>query len=311
MTSDAWCRGPAARTCLNVRPIVRRKVWSVTGRVLRGSKRLAAIALIGGSINTAASIPAAAQPRDRMVADILEFHIVREAEQGRVPSHRVLTGTLGAGESDTAQVHTCSGTEYKAVGMCDFDCSDLDLTAYDATAEVMDSDVLPDAVPMVHFTPTACGFTTLSVKMVECNGSCEWAVQLYIDDPTAPSGVPGAGNADSPAWSSDWGPLPRDLQKQPERRHYPSSRELTCGLAAAVPAAARCGPECRGRQVSPMYSGWSAMVSSADGERVRFVVNDTREVTAVFIAGQEIPTRGVARGEVSMVDRRQYPTATA
>ena len=52
-----------------------------------------------------------------MVADILEFHIVREAEQGRVPSHRVLTGTLGAGESDTAQVHTCSGTEYKAVGM--------------------------------------------------------------------------------------------------------------------------------------------------------------------------------------------------
>ena len=27
--------------------------------------------------------------------------------------------------------------------------------------------------------------------------------------------------------------------------------------------------------------------SSADGERVRFVANDPREVTAVFIAGQE------------------------
>ena len=310
MTSDAWCRGPAARTCLNVRPIVRRKVWSVTGRVLRGSKRLAAIALIGGSINTAASIPAAAQPRDRMVADILEFHIVREAEQGRVPSHRVLTGTLGAGESDTAQVHTCSGTEYKAVGMCDFDCSDLDLTAYDATAEVMDSDVLPDAVPMVHFTPTACGFTTLSVKMVECNGSCEWAVQLYIDDPTAPSGVPGAGNADSPAWSSDWGPLPRDLQKQPERRHYPSSRELTCGLAAAVPAAARCDRSVAADRFHPCIPAGARWFERRWGTRAFRGERHPRGDRGVH-RGAGIPTRGVARGEVSMVDRRQYPTATA
>ena len=204
MTSDAWCRGPAARTCLNVRPIVRRKVWSVTGRVLRGSKRLAAIALIGGSINTAASIPAAAQPRDRAVADFLEWDVGQQAERGRVPSHRVLTGTLDAGESERVQVHTCSDMEYTAHGFCGSDCRDLDLTAYKALGEVMDSDVLPDAVPMVHFTPTACGFTTLSVKMVECNGSCEWAVQLYIDDPTAPPGASGSGNSDAPAWSSGW-----------------------------------------------------------------------------------------------------------
>ena len=204
MTSDAWCRAPVTRTRFDARPIARSKVLSVVGRVLRSSLGLAVIALIGGSINTAASIPAAAQPRDRAVADFLEWDVGQQAERGRVPSHRVLTGTLGAGESERVQVHTCSDMEYTAHGFCGSDCSDLDLTAYKELGEVMDSDVLPDAVPMVHFTPTACGFTTLSVKMVECNGSCEWAVQLYIDDPTAPSGVPGAGNADSPAWSSDW-----------------------------------------------------------------------------------------------------------
>ena len=99
-------------------------------RTLCSAGRIAAFLLIRGSIITATVSPASAQPRDRVVAEVLELRIGREAERGRVPSHRVLTGTLGAGESESVRVHTCSGMEYEAVGICDPDCSDLDLTAY-------------------------------------------------------------------------------------------------------------------------------------------------------------------------------------
>ena len=162
-------------------------------RLLRSSGRIAVFLLIGGSIIAATPIPASAQPRDRVVADLLNSQTEREAERGVVPSHPVLTGTLSARESESVRVHTCSGMEYKAVGVCDLDCSDVNLTAYNAADEAMDSDVLPDDVPIIRFTPAACGFTRLFVEMVECDGSCEWAVQLYIDDPTPPSGGPSSG----------------------------------------------------------------------------------------------------------------------
>ena len=280
------CRDSPEHTQPGICPVASGKTQSVMSRLLRTCGRSAAISLIGGSIITATVIAASAQPRDRVVADVLEFHIGREAELGRVPSHRVLTGTLGAGESETAQVHTCSGTEYKAVGMCDFDCSDLDLTAYDATAEVMDSDVLPDDVPIVHFTPTACGFTTLSVEMVSCENSCDWGVQLYIDDPTPPSDVSGAGNGDAPTWSSRW-----DLYLGTYRgaggdttilRHenrlmvlLPLSQQQNGATGVLRPADSA--------HVFRLVSDGS----SVDGEKVRFVVNSSGAVTAVFVAGQE------------------------
>jgi len=48
----------------------------------------------------------------------------------------------------------------------------------------MDFDGLPDNVPIVRFTPTACGLTTLTVETIGCDGFCEWIVQVLIEDPT-------------------------------------------------------------------------------------------------------------------------------
>ena len=163
-------------------------------RLLRRFSHSAAGSLVGALILTMIPVWASAQPRDRVVADILNSQTEREDERGVVPSHPVLTGTLSARESESVRVHTCSGMEYKAVGVCDLDCRDVNLTAYNAADEAMDSDVLPDDVPIIRFTPSACGFTRLFVEMVKCDGSCEWAVQLYIDDPTPSDGASGAGD---------------------------------------------------------------------------------------------------------------------
>ena len=182
----------SVRNRLKVRFVASGETQNAMSRLLCRFGHSAAGSLVGALILALSPVWASAQPRDRVVAELLNSQSQLEAELGRVPSHPMLTGTLSAGESESVQVHTCSGMEYKAIGVCDLDCSDVDLTAYNATGEIMDLDVLRDDVPIVRFTPPACGFTRLSVDMVECDGSCEWAVQLYIDDPTPPSGSLGS-----------------------------------------------------------------------------------------------------------------------
>ena len=166
--------------------------------------RLAAIALIGNLMIAAVPIHVSAQSLHWWVADMLEGIRESAAEDGSVLAHAPLTGTLDAGESASVQVHTCSGLLYVAQGICDFGCTDLDLTAYDSSAEMLDSNVPSSGgFPVLVFTPAESGVTTLSVDMVSCTGSCDWGVQLFIDDAMAPA-VLGSGDGGASTWSSDW-----------------------------------------------------------------------------------------------------------
>ena len=285
-SSQVQSRVSSVHTRLEVRPVFRRETQSPMSRPLRRSGRLVAIFLIGGSIITATSIPVSGQPRDRVVAELIDFSNEVEAEGGKVPSHAVLTGTLRAGETQDVQVHTCADIKYLVVGVCDGNCTDVDLYARNSLGESEDSDVLPDDVPILDFTPGATGFTTISVEMVSCEGSCDWGVQLYVDNPTAPSGVSGPANHDAPTWSSDW-----DLYLGTYRngegdirvlRHedrlvviFPFSHDRDGSMAVL-------GPTDSSHLFRVESDG-----SSVDGEKVRFVVNSSGAVTAVFVAGQE------------------------
>ena len=280
------CRDSPEHTHPGICPVASGETQSAMSRLLRSSGRLVAILLIGGSIITATSIPVSGQPRDRVVAELIDFSNEVEAEGGKVPSHAVLTGTLRAGETHDVQVHTCADIEYLVVGVCDGDCTDVDLYARNSLGESEDSDVLPDDVPILDFTPGATGFTTISVEMVSCEGSCDWGVQLYIDDPTAPSDVSGAGNGDAPTWSSDWdaylGTYRGAWGDTTILRHenrlmvlLPLSQQQNGATGVLRPADSA--------HVFRLVSDGS----SVDGEKARFVVNGSGAVTAVFVAGQE------------------------
>lgn len=147
---------------------------------------LATLLLLGGGIR------AFGQPLDARVAGVLEAIRERQVEAGNFLSHGPLTGSLGRRESVNVQIHTCSGVVYTAQGICDAGCTDFDLTALDSSALVLDEDVLADDVPVLIFTPAESGIITLSVKMVSCStDSCDWGVQLFIDDALAPA-APGS-----------------------------------------------------------------------------------------------------------------------
>ena len=215
----------------------------------------------------------------------MEFVKEMEDESGRMPSHAPFTGTLDVGGTAGVRVHSCLGIRYWVYGLCDGDCDDLDLTVYDSSAEILVSDVLPDDVPILSFTPAESGITTLSVDMVSCTGSCDWAVHVFIDDAMAPAAL-GSGDGGASSWPSDWGRYVGTYRgaggDTTVLRHegrlmvlFPLSQQQN-GVTAVLR-----------RTGSPHVFGLESDGSSVDSDRVRFVVNDTGEATAVLVAGRE------------------------
>lgn len=270
---------------LEIRSVARKDAHWEGNRLLRKARCRIAAYLIGGLMMTGVPIWVSAQSLDRFVADVLEALRETRAEAGSILAHGPLTGTLGAGESASVRVHTCSGIWYTAQGICDADCTDFDLTAYDSSAGILDSDVLTDDVPVLFFTPAESGITTLSVEMVSCTGSCDWGVQLFIDDGTDP-GALGSGDGGAATWSSDWdryvGTYRDPGGDTTILRHenrlvvlFPLSQQQS-GAAGVL------------RQTGSTHEfQLEDDGSRADENRVRFVVNDAGRVTSVFFAGQE------------------------
>ena len=227
-------------------------------------------------------IRAVGQPLDPLVAKQLEASTELQAQWGKVPSHAVLSGDLGHGESASVQVHTCASIEYLAVGACDSGCGDLNLTAYNSSDEDLDSDVLFDDVPILSFTPAICGFTTISVEMVSCTGSCDWGVQVYIDDAMAPDAASGPGDRDAPALPSDWdrylGTYRGPAGDTSILRHENSLMVLFPLSQSALGATGVLQPT-----DEPHVFRVESEGSNAQGARVRFEVNDIGEVTRISI----------------------------
>lgn len=265
-----------------IRPVARTDAQWEGNRLLRKTRCRVAACLISGLVMTATPFWGSAQSLDRLVADVLEAIREREAEAGNTLSHAPFTGTLNARESATVEVHTCSGIRYTAQGICDAGCTDFDLTAYDSSAELLDSDVLPDDVPILNFTPAESGMTTLAVEMVSCTGSCDWAVQLVIDDATAPA-APGSGDGGvSSDWDRYFGTYRGVGGDTTVLGHdnrlvvlFPLSRQQVVASGVLTPTGAT--------HVFRLETDGS----SADGEEVRFVVNNAGEVIAMFVAEQE------------------------
>ncbi len=268
-----------------IHPVARKGAQWEGKRLLWKARRRVAAYLIGGLMMTAAPVRALGQPPDPLVSALLESMRSGEAAAGSILSHAPLMGALNAGESASFEVHACSGIQYTVQGICDFGCTDFDLTAYDSSAQVLDSDVLSDDVPVLIFTPAESGIMTLSVEMVSCTGSCDWGVQLFIDDGTGP-GPPGSGDGGASTWPSDWGPYlgtyrgpgGETIILRHENRLvvlFPLSQQQNGATDVLRPTG------------STHVFRLESSGSSADGDRVRFAVNDAGEATAVFVAGRE------------------------
>ena len=96
------------------------------------------------------------------------------------PTRRPLTGGLDAGETEDVTVSFSGRGTFLLVGVCDQDCSDLDLELYDPSGRLLDSDVADDDVPVLAVEISRPGNYRLRVKMITCSVEpCNYGVGVY------------------------------------------------------------------------------------------------------------------------------------
>jgi hypothetical protein len=139
--------------------------------------------LVAASLAVAAVLPSAAHAQDqweRQVRSLLQDAGKQVESRGYQLTHRIVTGSLNQGASETVSVDLDIGKEYEIIGVCDTDCSDLDTVLYDGTGNKVDEDVLQDDVPIVSVTVTRSGTFRVTVTMASCsNAPCRYGLGVF------------------------------------------------------------------------------------------------------------------------------------
>jgi hypothetical protein len=114
------------------------------------------------------------------VKHLLENNHDLVAQLGGRESHEIMTGHLDRGASTWIRYQLDADVSYLFAGVCDEDCSDLDLRLYDETGTLVDADVESDDGPMVRVTPKHSATFRLRVTMARCTDSpCYFGVAVY------------------------------------------------------------------------------------------------------------------------------------
>ena len=75
-----------------------------------------------------------------------------------------------------------SGKTYRIIGVCDNDCSDLDLKIYDANGNLIASDTLRDSQPIISVRPKWDSAFTVRATMVSCSSSpCRYGIGAFAE----------------------------------------------------------------------------------------------------------------------------------
>jgi len=91
-----------------------------------------------------------------------------------------MMGSLNAAAKEGMMVNLQGGVRYAIVGVCDNDCTDVDLRIWAPDGAKLAEDILTDDTPVLEFTATVTGQYRLSVEMATCSTNpCYWGVQVF------------------------------------------------------------------------------------------------------------------------------------
>ncbi len=93
-----------------------------------------------------------------------------------------LIGTLDEGDWKDYWIEVEAGESYAVIGVCDEDCTDVDLEIFNVEGESLDADYLEDDYPLVRARPEGQGSREFRVRvaMAACSTEpCWYAVGVY------------------------------------------------------------------------------------------------------------------------------------
>jgi hypothetical protein len=116
----------------------------------------------------------------QQVANLLNQAASTLTSRGMRRTHTPYLGSLRTGASSNHTLDLDAGTAYALVGVCDNDCSDLDLRLYDPSGREVASDLLTDDTPVVSWTPRRSGTYTVRAIMTACSSQpCRYGIGVY------------------------------------------------------------------------------------------------------------------------------------
>jgi hypothetical protein len=102
------------------------------------------------------------------------------AAQGYQQVGQPFSGGLQPNEAWNIPAQMQVGYEYQIVGVCDRDCSDLDMRLFDGNGGLIIEDTSTTSQPNVGVIPTTSGAFTIQIHMYACSvAPCYYAVALY------------------------------------------------------------------------------------------------------------------------------------
>ena len=135
-----------------------------------------ALAALGAALLFAA--PAHAQPA--IIRTQLDSASVLMRNEGFRLQDDIVHGDLRQGEDEEFELELQGGMTYFIVGVCDGDCTDLDMALTTAGGEDVDSDYEMDDVPMVTVEVRRGQTYHLKVEMATCSVEpCAFGVGVY------------------------------------------------------------------------------------------------------------------------------------
>ena len=182
------------------------------------------------------------QVREQLVAAGVRF-----ADGGYELTRQIRVGSLEDGEDDTIMFEIEREQRYMIMGVCDSDCSDLDIVLYHEDGSRFGDDLGMNAFPIMDVAVDRDRSFTLEARMAECSSEpCRYGLGVFASPDTG-MGPGGIGGRSSPVAASgsapNWGGTPRLGTIQLAIGFSPYEREVPAGGNDAVDLDA---PDCIG-----------------------------------------------------------------
>lgn len=143
----------------------------------------ARLALLVAAAVATASRPAHAQNQYQQQ---ISNQMIRRAQtlnsRGYAAIGQLYTGSINDDADANLTVTLNAGAQIAVLGVCDNDCTDVDLQVYSQDGTKIGEDLDTDDYPVVAFTPQYSGTFRVRVMMATCNTNpCYYGVQVFAN----------------------------------------------------------------------------------------------------------------------------------
>jgi hypothetical protein len=140
----------------------------------------ALLGLTGVTVTAPTSVGAQSSEYNRQLDEQLRQSRSQYLPAGQSLVRGPLGGSLDEGGTVNYSFQLVAGRSYTILGVCDNDCSDLDITMYDPQGNEVAQDVLTDDKPVASHTARRSGRYRATISMASCStGACFYAVAAY------------------------------------------------------------------------------------------------------------------------------------